>query len=403
MSKLASYKSTRQLKIAVVYLLPPQIKNQSPQLPSDISQGGAEIGTYSLVEGLSKRGNNVTFFTGKYAGIHVSQLKINRNLLIKYVDIKFKNNISSSFSFQLFRNLISGNFDVIHVCQVPMLFSLTACIAAKLRRKKTIITYRGMMPSNSFEYLTSKVVCFLADKITVQNTYGTDVVRRFSNISKVTTIPHGVDTKIFRKRELDKKFVRKYKRNNEKIILYVGRLIPAKGIDVTINALRKINDEINVKFLIIGKGPFEQNLRKLVHKLDLDNNVLFLGFVRQSKLPSFYSLADVFVLSSTYYDQNNNYIPFISENFGLVLIEAMACETLVIASRMGAIPNLVKHKINGLLYKERDVRELSRLLIDTFKNEKLRNKIINNAFNDIKRKYSLDCMIDKYLKLYKIK
>lgn len=107
-------------------------------------------------------------------------------------------------------------------------------------------------------------------------------------------------------------------------ILFLSRLHPKKGVDVLIEAVARLSAEsINVQLLLAGPGdqPYVDALRDLVRRLDLGRKVEFLGMVQGETKSSLYQLADVFVL------------PTRQENFGLVLVEAMACGATVVTTR----------------------------------------------------------------------
>ncbi|RLJ06090.1 MAG: hypothetical protein DRP13_01930 [Candidatus Aenigmatarchaeota archaeon] len=126
------------------------------------------------------------------------------------------------------------------------------------------------------------------------------------------------------------------------VILYVGRLSPEKGVLLLLKAFKRLKIP-NKKLYIIGSGPLEK-LCRLYSKNRRD--VVFLGRIETAKLRLYYSAADVSVLPSLW-----------NEAFGMVLIESLACETPVIASRAGGIPEIVDHGKNGFLVEKPHVSE----------------------------------------------
>jgi D-inositol-3-phosphate glycosyltransferase len=171
---------------------------------------------------------------------------------------------------------------------------------------------------------------------------------------KVSVIPCGVDPSLFRQRDpgkskthlglLDKRY-----------ILFVGRIDPVKGIDTLLKAIKvlrkKLDSTHNVHLLIIGgdkdhagsaTGSEMHKLKKLTATLGIGNMVTFLGSQRQDRLPYFYSAAEVCILPSRY------------ESFGMVALEAMACGTPVIASKVGGLSSFIQNDVSGLLIPEGD-------------------------------------------------
>jgi glycosyltransferase involved in cell wall biosynthesis len=115
--------------------------------------------------------------------------------------------------------------------------------------------------------------------------------------------------------------------------LYVGRLSPEKGINVILNAFSKTDFVLK----IIGSGPLEEEIKAFSDKF---SNIEFLGVKAKNDVYSLISGAKAIIFSSIWY-----------ETFGMVIIEAFACGTPVIASSIGEAKNLVNDKINGLLFK----------------------------------------------------
>jgi D-inositol-3-phosphate glycosyltransferase len=171
--------------------------------------------------------------------------------------------------------------------------------------------------------------------------------------AKVRVIPCGVDLRLFRPIPSFRamKFLGLSRRN---FILFVGRIDAIKGIDVLIRAVHHLSckrqgEKGNLGLIVIG-GELDadsrkesremQRLRQLVQDLNLQDRVAFWGSQRQDLLPYFYSAAQALVLPSRY------------ESFGMVALEAMACGTPVIASRVGGLKYTIEDGRTGLLVPE---------------------------------------------------
>ncbi len=134
-------------------------------------------------------------------------------------------------------------------------------------------------------------------------------------------------------------------------IVYVGRLVPEKGVDLLLNALVGIDGAWSAT--ILGSGPAERGLRETVAALGLDNRVTFRPWLPSAAMPDFYRQVDVLVLPSR---SRTNWI----EQFGRVLIEAMACEVAVVGADTGEIPHVISDA--GLHFPEGDAETLHRHL-----------------------------------------
>ena len=181
----------------------------------------------------------------------------------------------------------------------------------------------------------------------------------------VRAIPAGVDLDLFR--PMPKRAARDaLGLNGEKVVLYVGRLEPLKGVDILLEAIWRLEDRSDTRLLIVGGGPEDRELRRLkssADRLGLGGTVTFTGSVDQKELPIYYNAADVFALPSYY------------ESFGLVALEAMACETPVLASRVGGLKTFVKDGMSGYLIPWRCPDPFAQRLDMLLANPALREKM----------------------------
>ena len=171
---------------------------------------------------------------------------------------------------------------------------------------------------------------------------------------KIKVIPCGVNLQLFR--PLDKQESRlRLGFNDEKIILFVGRIDPIKGLDSLIKSVAYLKNKKELRLVIIGDDAYSQPLlrriKKLVDDLHLKENVIFRGIVQQEELPYYYSAADVCSVVSYY------------ESFGLVALEALACGTPVVARKVGILDQIIKQRETGwVLNADHNPEELAEKL-----------------------------------------
>jgi glycosyltransferase involved in cell wall biosynthesis len=146
-----------------------------------------------------------------------------------------------------------------------------------------------------------------------------------------------------------------------RVILTVCSLVKNKGVDILIKALQVLNSD-NVDLLVVGEGVERKALEELSSAMGLDKRVTFLGFRNRDELLELYNLADLFVLSSY------------SEGLPRVLIEAMACECVPIATNVGSISAVIEEGYNGFTVFPGDYTKLGEKIRETLSlpSEKIR-------------------------------
>jgi len=153
----------------------------------------------------------------------------------------------------------------------------------------------------------------------------------------VAVIPCGVNLDLFR--PINSEIARRHLGfDGQRIVLFVGRIVPVKGIDKLLMAMSYLENNRN-KLVVIGGDERSQaemgRLKSLSRSLELDHAVVFLGLINQGRLPYYYSAADVCVIPSYY------------ETFGLVALESLACGTPVIATRVGGMDSVIRQGETG--------------------------------------------------------
>ena len=154
----------------------------------------------------------------------------------------------------------------------------------------------------------------------------------------ITVIPCGVNLELFR--SVEKEIARNYLGLDGKgIILFVGRIVPLKGIDKLLMAMPYLENGQRLKLLVIGGDEYCQDemkrLKSLAQSLQIHDSVSFLGLVKHEELPYFYSAADLCVLPSYY------------ESFGLVALESLACGTPVVVTKVGGLESVIRQGDTG--------------------------------------------------------
>lgn len=181
-------------------------------------------------------------------------------------------------------------------------------------------------------------------------------------------------------------------KNDDFIVLSVGRLVSRKGVDDLIKAIDGINDD-EVKALIVGTGPESDRLRELVRQLHLENRVIFTGKV-DSVYP-YYPLADVFCMPSKYFKEKGDV-----EGLGLVSLEAQSYGIPVLGTRSGGVPETLIETVTGFLVEEGDSEGMIDAILSLKENETQRKEMGENAKAFVRKKFSWERCIEEHLAYY---
>jgi glycogen(starch) synthase len=152
---------------------------------------------------------------------------------------------------------------------------------------------------------------------------------------RVMVIPNGVDASVYEK-EFDRtEFRKRFALPEEKIVLYVGRLVYEKGVQTLVSAMPKILPRVNAKFVVVGEGGMKDHLMRQVANMRLTHRIMFTGFLDEESLRKLYQIADVCIVPSLY------------EPFGITALEAMAAKTPLVVSNTGGLSEIVEHDKTG--------------------------------------------------------
>ena len=210
------------------------------------------------------------------------------------------------------------------------------------------------------------------------------------NRNRISVLPNGIDINKFEASASVRKQTRSGLgiREDQVLIGAIGNLYPVKGHTYLLAAAALVCKAYpEAVFMIAGRGESEHDLKHQAAELGIDRNLLFLGF--RDDVHHLLQAMDVFAMSS------------LSEGLPVSILEAMASKTPVVSTDVGGIKEVIKHKETGLLVQPQSPESLAEGLITCLSKEKLRNKIVLNAYNLVIQKHSLTSMLEEYEKLYK--
>ncbi len=231
----------------------------------------------------------------------------------------------------------------------------------------------------------------LATLIVTVSKYSAEKIVQLYKIdkAKVLTVPNGVDTKIFKPLKDLESIKKKLGLDNRPCVLFVGRLIPRKGLTYLVEAAKNVVKEFKqALFLIVGDGPLKNYVVSYLERHQLLDNFVFTGDVSDALLPILYNCADVFVL------------PSVQEGQGIALLEAQATAKPVVAFDVGGVRENILDGRSGFLVNPRN-NELSETLIKLLDNSSMREKMGYEGRSFVVGNYSWDICANKMLKIYR--
>ncbi len=195
---------------------------------------------------------------------------------------------------------------------------------------------------------------------------------------KLVMIPNGVDAEAYTKTENSdlSSFRSKFALPEEKIVLFVGRLVYEKGVQVLINAVARVLEKTNAKFIIVGNGYMKEQLSSIIKSFGLMHKVLFTGFVDDETLRKLQKCADVSV------------VPSLFEPFGIVALEAMAAKSPVVVSDTGGLSEIVEHDVTGVKAYVNNPESLAWGITKALLDKGYANWLKENAYKKVQEKYN---------------
>lgn len=371
--------------------------------------GGISKVVYDLSHKMVKEGNEVTVVTYR-DGDNVKYYENDKGVEVYRVDnYMIRPNNFIDWIMQLNFNMITktneiinknGKFDVIHAHDWLVAYSaksikesynipLISTIHATESGRNSGIHDETQRYINDSEWMLT----YESSEVIVNSNYMKNEVQRLFGLpyDKINVIPNGVNLQLFSNVNIDYDFRRQYAMDNEKIILYVGRLVYEKGIQNLIAAMPKILDRYHdSKLIICGRGGMIDELREQVKYLGIENKVYFAGYCDSKKMQKMYKCADVAVFPSTY------------EPFGIVAIESMLSGTPTIVSDVGGLNEIIEHGVTGMKSYAGNANSIADSVLSLLFDPKLCANISQNAIKKVKENYNWSKITDSTYYVYQL-
>lgn len=370
--------------------------------------GGLARVSYELSKKLVEKGHDVTVYT---TDGFKSRLDVEKNKPVNVDGIRtyYFRNLSGYLARKMvlpipyylpmvLRREIK-NFDIIHLHEYRALLEVIVHYYAKKCGVPYVLKAGGSLPrmhrmhriKKIFDILIGYRLLYDAEKTIARNKREAEQYKIMGvHEGKIEVIPAGIDVSKYENLPKRGEFRRKYSiRDDEKVILYLGRIHKIKGIDLLVKAFASLEKELDdVKLVIVGPDDgFMSTLKNYTRKLQLENKIVFTGPLYEINKLRAYTDTDVYVLPSRY------------EILGVTVFEAWACSKPVIVTDRCDIADVVKKA--GIVV-EFDKDQLKDALLKILEDDELRKKLGAEGKKLVKKEFNWEIIAEKIEALYKM-
>ena len=303
----------------------------------------------------------------------------------------------------LLKELLRGpDFDVIHAHGYLQVTTNMCALRRVCKPTPLVITshgavlgykgWRGVIES-SYHRTLGRWTLGLADRVIALSSTQGEILRGLGAAAgKVVVIPNWMDVSEFHAEDGVAKFRETYQLGGSRVVLFVGRLQPRKGVEYLVDAMRYMKSQ--PKVVVIGdelpayQGSRER-LERQAEEYGLKERLIVVGNLSREDLMPAYVGADVFVL------------PSLAEGMPIVLLEAMASGTCVVATDIPGNRDLVRNGENGVLVEPRNAAELAHQIDFLLNNDDIRLRLGAQARRDVEENYSPGAVLNRIVDVYR--
>ncbi len=298
-----------------------------------------------------------------------------------------------SLKFPLYLCKMTKGADVLHFHLPFPLGVISYLLLCKKKKHKVVVSwYSDIVRQKLFLAVYRWFLLLLLKKADVVIVPAPSVINSSSFLprfrEKCVVVPIGIDVNRFLISDGERPIVDSIREKyGERIVLFVGRLVYYKGVDVLIRAMQ----QIDATLLIIGDGPLKEQYKRLADSLGIRDRIHFLSDVKDDRLVYFYHACDVFVLPSVEK----------SEAYGIVQLEAMACGKPVVSTDLPTgVTFINKNGVTGVVVPVGDVSALAEAVSMLLENPELRRVYGENGRKRVREEFSVDVMNRRILEVY---
>lgn len=357
-------------------------------LTTHLNRGG--ISQYILSAGAAFRDKGHKIYVGSSGGEMEEEFR-DAGLLLKKLEIRTKSELNPKIYWalpDLIRWIRQEGIELVHAhTRVTQVMSSWVSLITKI---PFVTTCHGFYKRRLGRMLWP---AWGEQAVAISDPVGTHLRETFQvPREKIRVVYNGIDlhgfTHRFQSHDPDKVRDEYQIPKGSYVIGTIARLVPDKGHEFLIRAIKSLEPENqNMFLLIVGDGRHRKYLEDLVHSMGVDGKVRFTGNLSDVSKPL--AAMDIFVLPATW-----------REGFGLSIVEAMACQKPVIVTNIWALNTLILNRVNGILVEPRDVGDLSSAIRLLLKDDSLREGIGISGKRTAEFRFSLDRMVEELEKVY---
>ncbi|EKN69583.1 glycosyl transferase group 1 protein [Neobacillus bataviensis LMG 21833] len=356
--------------------------------------GGSGVVATELGKMLAEKGHEIHFISSSlpfrlnrmYHNIYYHQVDVNQYSVFQYApyDIALASKMAEVANRE--------KLDILHV-HYAIPHAVCAILAKQMSNRDikivttlhgTDITVLGYDPSltNAIKFGIEK-----SDTVTaVSNSLVNQTYELINPDKQIETVYNFIDERIYQKTDAADLKAQLQIKEEEKVIIHVSNFRAVKRVQDVVKTFAKVSAAMPAKLLLVGDGPEMTLVCKLVRKLSIEDQVIFLG--KQENLEELYSISDLMLLLSE------------KESFGLVALEAMACGVPCIGTNVGGIPEVIQHGENGYICELTDIGDIAEKSISLLTDNVLHQQFSQASVNTVRTKFKAEQIVEQYEQLY---
>ncbi|MGH2639216.1 MAG: glycosyltransferase family 4 protein [Rhabdochlamydiaceae bacterium] len=379
--------------------------------------GGEGTYTYNLARGLSDRGHNVILFVPRHVSKKSSETIQLGNIVLVPVDLVERPFVRvASFMARVIRMMpkISSDWriELVHFTfdypALPMNLGFERPVVSTLHHLHYVEALSIMRSNKNIvrlvPYMAQQMLLSYSEKKLMSQSRAVIAVSKFTHDSAIKyagckssnlyIVPNAIDSNLYvepARGNIGSSFRELYKLGSDRIVLYVGRVKKSKGLEYLIRGFARVCDRVpSAQLVIVGGGDasYVMKLRNEAIKSHIDQRITFTGRIEQTLLFQAYLASEIVSL------------PSMMEGFGLTLLEAMTVGKPVVATRVGAIPEIIVDKSSGLLVDTGDSSQLAEAILQLLENPDAAKNMGANGKLAVAGNYSIERMAQLTEKVY---